>query len=123
VPGVEDLLNVAIWEDGGNKQWCKFDVPDPSEFEALLRWQPGNHNCTMSCTDIASDPRYHPAGVPKVFFSAGHAVQPEESAQLIERLAQRQAAETLPPPIMFKGSFYADGAKLRKAHPEVRCVT
>ncbi|CAJ1355301.1 unnamed protein product [Effrenium voratum] len=42
----EDLLNVALWEERANKQWCKFDVPATVEFESLLSWKSSDgHRC------------------------------------------------------------------------------
>merc|ERR1712137_584118 len=77
VAGPEDLLNVALWEDGATKQWCKFDIPDPTDFESYLgspRIKGDVTKCkTGNCADIAADLSFQPDGIPKVFYSASHA--------------------------------------------------
>lgn len=45
VPEDEDLLNIGIWEEGGEKQWCKIDQVGVDEFDALL----GGMDSTGAC--------------------------------------------------------------------------
>lgn len=120
VPEDEDLLNVATWEEGGTKQWCKLDLPGPEDFEALLAAKEGDKTCRGgSCGDITKDPHWHPHGVAKVFYTAHHAVNPEVSANYIKRLKELKLQNN---PIMYQGHFYSDGAELRKTHPEITCI-
>ncbi|CAK9071770.1 Hypothetical protein (Fragment) [Durusdinium trenchii] len=39
IPEDEDLLNVGLWEEKAHKQWCKFDITDPLEFQFLFDWK------------------------------------------------------------------------------------
>jgi len=114
VPEDEDLLNAGLWEDNATKQWCKFDVPDPSEFYILLEGRNDG--------GVVGDARFYPDGAPLVFYTAHHAVDPEVSESLITELEKRQKAGTLLPPITYKGKFYRSGAELRKDHPDVPCL-
>lgn len=124
IPEDEDLLNVGTWEDGGTKQWCKLDLPGPEDFEALLRSSgtATGTRCKWNCGDITSDGRWHPKAVAKVFYTAHHAVQPQVTARYIKALKVKQASGDLPPPILYKGIFYADGDALRAAYPDITCV-
>jgi len=122
----EDLLNIATWEEKGTKQWCKLDLPGPGDFSALLKSTTGNDNGARcnggACGDITSDRRWHPAGVAKVFYTAHHAVDPAETRKYIKALKEKQLSGQLPPPILFKGTFYTSGEELKEAHPEITCI-
>jgi len=113
VPEDEDLLNLGLWEEGGTKQWCKFDTPGVSDFDGLLN----NH-----AYDIAPDTRFYPDGAAIVFYTAHHATDPDVSERYITQLGARQAAGDLPPPIQFHGKFYKDGAELHADHPRLSCI-
>lgn len=114
VPEDEDLLNVAMWEEGASKQWCKFDVPGPGDFDGWLARRDG--------MDILADNRFHVTGAPKVFYTAHGATKPDESSDYIDRIEERYKEESLPPPIVFKGKFYKTGEELRKSHPKLKCL-
>eukprot|EP00434_Breviolum_minutum_P026699 symbB.v1.2.023598.t1/scaffold2170.1/size90759/2 len=121
----EDLLNIGTWEERGHKQWCKFDVMDPVEFQKLLMAKA--HDTGPSCKPrgpppIVEDPLFHPNGAALVFYTAHHAVEPEVSAGIIDKLVQKQVKKELPGPIFYKGCFYQDGRSFKKAHPEVGCL-
>jgi len=116
VPEDEDLLNIATWEEGGTKQWCKFDLPGPGDFFQLL------DACALGCSDISGDPRWHPAGVAKVFYTAHHAVDPEETKDWITDLKAKQQEGTLPSPILYHGNFFATGQEMKSKHPDARCI-
>lgn len=122
----EDLLNVGTWEEGGTKQWCKFDLPDPTEFDTWLATQPvrhGRHTCLSGmCGNIVSDPRYNPKGIAKAFYTAHHAVEPDITRKYVDRLLSRRNSKGLLPPILYEHNFYEDGAELHRAHPDVRCI-
>lgn len=122
VPTDEDLINLAIWEEHGTKQWCKFDLPDPAEFETLLGGKHDGNRCVDQCNDMPGDSRFHKSGVPKVFYTACSAVNPHQSEKYIERLNDMLKAGTLPPPILFHNKFYHDGEELRKDHPHLKCL-
>jgi len=114
VPEDEDLLNVAMWEEGASKQWCKFDVPGPGDFDGWLAHREG--------MDITADNRFHVIGAPKVFYTAHGATKPDESAVYIDRIEEKHNDGSLPPPIVFKGKFYKTGEELRKQHPKLKCL-
>jgi len=116
VPEDEDLLNLALWEDGATKQWCKFETPDPRDFDFFLA---GSDD---GIVDIVPDPRFYPHGAPLVFYSAHHAIEPEASKRYLDKLEERQRIGNLPAPITYKGSYYRNGEELRKAHSDVRCL-
>ncbi|CAJ1415846.1 unnamed protein product [Effrenium voratum] len=112
----EDLLNIGTWEEEGYKQWCKYDVMDPSDFERLLSNRPKGHCKPKGPPPIVEDPVFHPEGAAVVFLTAHHAVEPEVSSKLIDQLASKAKAKELPGPVYFKGCFYQDGEELRRAH-------
>jgi len=119
----EDLLNVGTWEEGGRKQWCKFDMPDPTEFDTLLAAGPQQATCFAGmCGDIQGDPRFNPHGVAKVFYTAHHAVDPKNTRHYVDQLAARQKAKTLPPPILYAHRFYRNGEELRQHHAGISCL-
>lgn len=124
VPEDEDLLNLGTWEESGTKQWCKFDISDPENFETLLAdgANTGAPCKGVGCIDIGADDRFHPAGAAQAFYTAHHAVDPANSEDIITRLAARHAEGTLPPPILYKERFFRDGKHLKKHHPEVVCL-
>ena len=122
IPEDEDLLNVGTWEEGGTKQWCKVDNVDPTDFEARLAPIRPDGTCTRRCGDVTRDQRWHPDGVPKVFYEAHHAVDPEQTAKYIAQLKRAQAAGKLAPPILFHSHFFNNPDALRAAHPSLTCV-
>lgn len=125
----EDLLNVGTWEDGGTKQWCKFDIPDPTEFEVMVAGtkQPtsknGRRKCQYGkhCGNIVKD-RYNPAGIAKLFYTAHHAVFPNQTLKYIRELSNLAQRGELPPPVLYMGEFFSGSADLRKAYPDLRCL-
>lgn len=117
----EDLLNIGTWEERGQKQWCKYDVMDPSDFKILLHERVPPRSCNQP-PPIGADAIFHPAGAALVFYTAHHAVDPNTSASLIDQLDHHFRSGKLPPPVFFKGCFYQDGAALQQAHPDVRCL-
>lgn len=122
----EDLLNIGTWEERGHKQWCKFDVMDPAEFQKLLSAKidrDSEPRCRVrGPPPIVADPVFHPEGAALVFYTAHHAVQPEVSAGIIDELQKKQKKKELPGPIFYRGCFYKDGNSFKKAHPGVRCL-
>jgi len=122
IPEDEDLLNVATWEEGGTKQWCKLDLPGPDDFAALLHAEPGAKRCTWSCGDISPDRRFHPRGAAKAFYTAHHAVDPIASKRYVAQLKEKDAKNSLPPPIMYRGIFYKTGQEMMAEHPDIKCI-
>jgi hypothetical protein len=122
IPEDEDLLNIATWEEGGTKQWCKFDVPGPSDFDSLLEMSEMDESEQPEFADIVEDGRWYPDGAAKVFYTAHHAVDPDETQGYIEKLSLLLKTHKLPPPIQYKGKFYTSGAAMKSEHPESRCI-
>jgi len=122
----EDLLNVALWEERATKQWCKIDVPATIEFESLLSWKhsDGEH-CRngIGCENIGGDERWYKHGVPKVYWTAHHAVEPEKTAQFLERIRTKQKEDKWPPAIVYEAKFWPSGEELHEAHPDLKCLT
>jgi len=119
----EDLLNVGMWEEGATKQWCKFDLPDPVEFETLLRANADSAKCEQGmCGNVVADESFNPVGVAKVFFSGHHAVEPLVTQKYVRRLLEKQRQKDLARPILFNNHFYESGQELRKAHPKIKCL-
>jgi len=118
----EDLLNIATWEEGGTKQWCKYDLPDPSEFQALLSATGAQACYAPFCGDIPGDPRSHPHDIAKLFLTAHHAVTPVVSRRYIEELDRRHRAKTLAPPYLYHQHFYKSAAELKDANPSLTCL-
>mmetsp|Transcript_107544 Transcript_107544/g.343037 ORF Transcript_107544/g.343037 Transcript_107544/m.343037 type:complete len:760 (+) Transcript_107544:87-2366(+) len=123
----EDLLNVGTWEEGGTKQWCKFDMTDPTEFDTLFKKQSsdnaGNKKCIAGmCGDVTGDKRYHKQGVAKVFYTAHHAVDPDQTKKYLKILQEKGADHSMAPPILYHGRFYKTGEELKKAVPDLTCL-
>eukprot|EP00928_Gymnodinium_smaydae_P053618 TRINITY_DN37566_c0_g1_i1.p1 TRINITY_DN37566_c0_g1~~TRINITY_DN37566_c0_g1_i1.p1 ORF type:complete len:562 (-),score=112.12 TRINITY_DN37566_c0_g1_i1:110-1795(-) len=111
----EDLLNLATWLEGGTKQWCKFDVEDPTEFDSFLRRDPHGG-------DVIRDDRFYPNGVAHAYYTAHHAVKPDQTQKYLELLTEHLEKGVLPLPIRYKGGYYANDREVREAHPELRCL-
>lgn len=121
IPEDEDLLNVATWEDKGTKQWCKLDIPDPSEFDIMLDPRNKGNKCGSGmCWNIGGDQRWHKEGAAKVFITAHHAVNIDATDRYIQKLEERFAKDPLPP-ILFNQRFFWTGEEMRKAFPSVSC--
>lgn len=118
----EDLLNVALWEEGATKNWCKFDIPDAGEYQAILRSGKKATACKTHCDNLFSDTRWFPKGIPKVYYADFHAVQTSESYKYMTQLANWQKEGFLPSLILMDGNFYQNGEELRKAHPSLNCL-
>lgn len=139
----EDVMNMALWAEGANKQWCKFDVPFEDEF---LKYIKGG-------TDVQlwKDPKWFPEGIPTVFYTAHHAVEFEKTAKILnglmdfdenldvlkdvsfletsatqkvsnQQLLEMMNAKDLPPPIFYRGKYYNNGKELKAEHPNLRCI-
>jgi len=126
VPEDEDLLNVALWEEKASKQWCKYDIADPKEFQAMFDWKPEHgNNCTsnLDCDNIFGDARfYRHGGAAKLFYSAHHAVLPDQTKNAVREIQKKVREKSWPDPIVYQGKFWASGEDLRKAHPELECL-
>lgn len=129
IPEDEDMFNVATWEEGGTKQWCKFDLPGPEDFWAFISAKASTapdgtqqFHCQRDCGDITHDPRYHKIGVPKVFYTAHHAVDPPTTKTMLKELEDLVKTGKVPPNIMYRGVFYKDGKELLKANPDISCI-
>mmetsp|Transcript_94153 Transcript_94153/g.206221 ORF Transcript_94153/g.206221 Transcript_94153/m.206221 type:complete len:639 (-) Transcript_94153:28-1944(-) len=121
----EDLLNVATWEDKGTKQWCKFDIPDPVEFDTILNEQStdssGSTKCIKGmCGNIGADGRYHKHGVVKVFYTAHHAINPSVTRTYLDSLNKRR--HQLNGPYLYNHRFYKTPEELKAANPKLACM-
>jgi len=120
----EDLLNVGTWEEGGTKQWCKFDIPDPTEFHTLFSNFKGKdkdkqRKCQKGmCGDIVADQNFNPDGVAKVFYTARHAVDPAATKKWVNDLEGLGRY----PPILYHRHFFSDGVETLRAHPKLKCL-
>lgn len=126
IPEDEDLLNVALWEERASKQWCKFDVPATVEFESLLTWQSSHGNSCkegIGCTNIGGDERWYKNGVPKVYWTAHHAVDAAQTAQILERIQAKEKEGNWPPAIVYDEKFWKSGEELHAAYPDLQCLT
>ncbi|CAE7176939.1 NCS1, partial [Symbiodinium pilosum] len=122
----EDLLNVGLWEERATKQWCKMDVPATVEFDSLLSWTPAHgHRCTngIGCTNIGGDNRWYKKGVPKVYWTAHHAIDPEQTATYLERIRKHHKEGKWPAAIVYEERFWKSGDELKKEHPGLACLT
>jgi len=126
IPEDEDLLNVALWEEKATKQWCKFDITDPLEFRSLLEWKPSNGNrCSTGsgCTNIMGDHRfYRHGGAAKMFYTAHHAVVPQETAKYVSQIQKKVSQGAWPDAVVYDGKFWPSGETLREAHPKMECL-
>lgn len=119
----EDLLNVATWEEGGTKQWCKMDMPDPVEFDTLLNSHAGQESCSQGmCDNVVPDNDYNPMGVAKVFYTGHHAVNPPVTRRYVENLQKKLDNKDLNFPVLFNRKFYPDGVALKRAFPNINCI-
>ncbi|CAE7390125.1 yqeH, partial [Symbiodinium necroappetens] len=121
--GAEELLNVALWEAGAYKQWCKFDLPDISEVEEWLQLPASTARCETSvCAPLLGDRRFYPDGVPKVFAYLRFTTDLFRARRLKENIARKKAEHLLPYPIL-AGKAYKNAAELRRDWPNLRCLT
>eukprot|EP00439_Symbiodinium_sp_Y106_P060476 s1975_g8.t4 len=121
--GAEELLNVALWQAGAYKQWCKFDLPDISEVEEWLQLPANTARCeTPVCAPLLGDRRFYPDGVPKIFAYLRFTTDLFRARRLKENIARKKAEHLLPYPIL-AGKAYKNSAELRRDWPNVRCLT
>jgi len=109
----EDLLNIGFWADGAAKQWCKFDIPSPKDFDEYLKQiSPSVH--------LFPDSKYYPRGIALMFFSAHDAKKPAESYTTL--LDLWDGAKPLRP-IVYDGRWFESGEALRAYDPSLRCLS
>lgn len=73
----EDMLNVGLWRDNVEKQWCKYDL------EFGLFKQASNMD-----PRLYYDPKWYPDGVPIIFISMHNTKRFEETDSLLTLLAR-----------------------------------
>jgi len=73
----EDMLNVGLWRDDVDKQWCKYD----------LEWGLYRHGYDMD-KRLYYDPKWYPDGVPVLFVSMHNTKRFEETDTLLSLLAR-----------------------------------
>jgi len=108
----EDLLNVGLWSDGARKQWCKFDIPSPSEFDDYLKQVSPSRR-------LFGDDKYFPRGIALIFFSAHDAKKPEESYNTLLDLWDAGGDKL---PIVYDGKWFSSGDALRAYDPALPCM-
>ncbi|CAE8717912.1 unnamed protein product [Polarella glacialis] len=113
----EDVLIIGLWEEKAIKQWCKFDIPDPDEFTWFSLWSPSERSHCSNCPDISGDSRFYPHSAAKAFWTAHHAVRPENTIGWIQKNQKRQQDGTWPKQqITFKSAMA--GASLKESFLE-----
>lgn len=124
LPDAEALLNVALWEAGATKQWCKIDMPDPSEVEAWLEIKGRGPNCDGSavCAHLAGDRRFYKKGIPKVYAFLRYSSEPSRSIKIINRISRRLKEGTLLPPIIFDNRLIQNSEELKELAPDLKCL-
>lgn len=106
----EDLLNIALWADKAEKQWCKFDIASPDLFQQYVE----KENSTM----IMSDTKWYPKGIALIYATAHDAKDPDTSFQWLSKLWERPAQRL----IAYDGKWFGNGEELRKYDPTLRCI-
>jgi len=108
----EDLMNVAMWADNATKQWCKYDLPGPGDFEVYLKQvgQPG----------MWKDSKFYPHGIPLVFFTAHAAKEPDTSHKWLSKLWDD--TDDRRKPILYNGQWFNSSAALRAHDAALRCI-
>ncbi|CAE7808666.1 petA [Symbiodinium sp. CCMP2456] len=123
IPEDEDLLNVALWEEKATKQWCKFDITDPTEFTSLFDWKPKNGNKCFGCANIMSDKRFYKhGGAAKLFYTAHHAVVPSETRKQVDQIESKLKEGSWPASTIVFNQRLWTADELRKAHPQLECL-
>mmetsp|Transcript_31427 Transcript_31427/g.73396 ORF Transcript_31427/g.73396 Transcript_31427/m.73396 type:complete len:458 (-) Transcript_31427:48-1421(-) len=108
----EDVLNVGLWSEGATKQWCKFDIPFPSDFDLYLT--------QGSWKTKYNDTKWFPQGIPLAFYSAHAAKIPAESLQYLNALSEVRHMERKA--IYHNGSWFDSAADLQKFDPSLKCI-
>merc|ERR1712107_796334 len=73
------------------------------------------------CGDISSDGR-NPHGIAKMFYTAHHAVLPNQTRMYVDKLAAlKNLGQTLPP-LLFHRKFYSNNSDLRQSFPDLECL-
>ncbi|CAK9064793.1 unnamed protein product [Durusdinium trenchii] len=126
IPEDEDLLNVGLWEEKAHKQWCKFDITDPLEFQFLFDWKTKYGNrCSMGgpgCSNISPDRRFYKRGAAKLFYTAHHAVNPTDTHKQVDRIMKKWKEGTWPSStIVYERKLWV-ASDLKKAHPQLECL-
>merc|ERR1719399_1385831 len=101
----EDVLNVGLWAEGVSKQWCKFDITSPSDFEGMYMVQKMER-------PLFQDSKYYPKGIAYIFYTAHDAKDPKVSYNLLQELwepSERRQA------INYDGKWF-DSAEALKAY-------
>lgn len=82
----EDVLNMALWDAKVTKQWCKFDIPFEGEFFKYIRGEGYENGKGGNGLIKYEDPKWYPEGIPLVFYTAHHAVNFDETSQILREL-------------------------------------
>lgn len=106
----EDLMNVALWASNATKQWCKFDIPAPSDFSKYLtqaKWK-----------GLFFDAKYYKKGIPFMFFTAHDAKKPNETYAWLSRLWNGEQKRA----ILYDGKWFNTGKQLKAYDESLKCM-
>lgn len=110
----EDLMNVALWAtSGATKQWCKYDIMQPDDFDMYMMQQEGNDT-------LFADSKYYPQGIPLVFLTAHAAKLPLISHWWLGRLWDQ--GSTTRKPIFHEGKWFSSAQELYAYDPALPCM-
>lgn len=116
----EDILNIASWAHKATKQWCKFDITSPDDFQRyMMRYD----DSPVDLDRPGYDGKWYPKGLAYMFFSAHDAKDPETSMHWLQQLWSDVKATEAPRRSIFYDSRWFDSAKeLYSYDPELRCL-
>lgn len=109
----EDLLNFASWADGLTKQWCKFDIPQLSSWDAYLM------QADVASENQGVDSKYFPNGIPLWFVTSHSTKIPSESYGV---LSQLWGKDNQCKAIYYDGKWFDSGRALQEYDPSLRCI-
>ncbi|CAE7427317.1 unnamed protein product [Symbiodinium sp. CCMP2456] len=114
----EDLLNVALWQEGATKAWCAFQTGGIN-----FLWENLDAQHPPGPYPYYDDSRYFPKGVPVAFFF-GHAEKdPAHIDKALAYLADPdRVAQPAPNPFFHDMKFFSDFEQIRKDYPDLKCT-
>jgi len=107
----EPLLNFASWAHNLTKQWCKFDIPNPSDFVRYLDQRDAT-------TGI--DSKYFPKGIPLMFLTAHDAKHPQKSFDWLAQLWD--GGDDDRKTIFYDGRWFGSAKALKFYDPSLKCI-
>jgi len=114
----EDLFNIALWDAGVKKQWCKFDLA-PGDVEHMYPSDLSAPRPMM--VPQFEDPKWYPEGVTQVFFTCHGAKDVAKTKRQLEGFSKMEDRESRPW-VAHKRKSFSSVADFHKAHSEVSCL-